>query len=530
MNRIFASRLVKAALFLLCLIPLGRLGYGFYRDSLSANPVEFIEHSTGDWAIRLVLITLCITPLRKLSGWSRLSGLRRMLGLFAFFYAVLHFSTYLWFDRQFDPMAILDDLSKRRFITVGFLGWVCMAALAATSTAGWVRRMGLTRWQRLHRLVYISCAAGVIHYYWLVKSDIRLPVTYGAILAVLMVARVPWLWKNTQKKGFPVRLAKIHRETSEAVTLTFSLPDGKSLGSRPGQFITFNWVVNGQTAPRSYSISSPPGRVGFFDVTVKKQGIVSTFLNESAREGLTVMANGPYGRFVLNLREHAAPVFFAAGSGITPILSMLRHIEDASPGCEVTLFYASREERQMIFKGELDRLATRLTNFRFVPILTRPDAIWDGERGEISKEMVLRYLPRADGRAFFLCGPERFMTAAKAILTSLGVGPNRILQERFAPSAAAYARGESVPCTVEFTRSRKRFECTSAETLLSVAERNRINIPSSCRIGQCGTCATRVLAGTVEMESDEGLRPDQREEGFSLLCVGRARGMVSLEA
>ena len=122
MNHILSSRLVKAAVFLLCLIPLARLSWGFYSNDLGANPVEFIEHSTGDWAIRLVLITLCVTPLRKLTGFPRLSGFRRMLGLFAFFYAVLHFFTYLWFDRQFDPMAILDDLGKRRFITVGFLG------------------------------------------------------------------------------------------------------------------------------------------------------------------------------------------------------------------------------------------------------------------------------------------------------------------------------------------------------------------------------------------------------------------------
>ena len=122
------------------------------------------------------------------------------------------------------------------------------------------------------------------------------------------------------------------------------------------------------------------------------------------------------------------------------------------------------------------------------------------------------------------------MTAVKAILSSVAVGANQIHQERFVPSAVAYARGESVPCTVEFTRSRKRLECNSTETLLSVAERNGIEIPASCRIGQCGTCATRVLAGAVEMESDEGLSATLRAEGFSLLCVGRARGMVSVEA
>lgn len=122
------------------------------------------------------------------------------------------------------------------------------------------------------------------------------------------------------------------------------------------------------------------------------------------------------------------------------------------------------------------------------------------------------------------------MTAVNAILTSLGAGANQMHQERFVPAAVVYAPRETVPCTVEFTKSGKRLECTSNETLLSVAERNDIDIPASCRIGQCGTCATRVLAGEVELESDEGLSPALRAEGFSLLCVGRARGIVSLEA
>jgi ferredoxin-NADP reductase/DMSO/TMAO reductase YedYZ heme-binding membrane subunit len=529
-NRILSSRLAKAWLFLLCLIPLAILGYRIYANELSANPVEFIEHYIGDWAIRLLLITLCVTPLRKLTGWSQLSRFRRLLGLYAFFYAVLHFLTYLLFDKQFNLMAILGDISKRRYITVGFLSWVCMGALATTSTAGWVRRMGLKRWHRLHRLIYLSAAAAVIHYYWLVKSDIRLPAMYGAILAVLLIARVPWLWKKARNGDFRVRLTKVHRDTNDAVTLTFSPLSGKTLQSKPGQFLTFNWVVSGQTLPRSYSISSAPSRVGSFDITVKKQGIVSTFLNESVREGLTVVANGPYGRFVFDLAEHRAPVFFAGGSGITPILSMLRHIEETSPECDVTLFYTSRDEHQIIFKADLDRLAARWTKFRFVPIITRPSVEWAGERGELTKEMVLKTLPAVEDKTFFLCGPTGFMTAVSGILTSFGVGANQIHQERFTPSAVAYAPGESVPCTVEFTRSRKRLECNSTETLLSVAERNGVDIPASCRIGQCGTCATRVLAGEVQMESDEGLSPALRAEGFSLLCVGRARGMVSLEA
>ena len=530
MNSILSSRYAKAALFLLCLVPLAHLGYAFYSGNTTANPVEFIEHYTGDWAIRLLLVTLCVTPLRKLTRLSSLAGFRRSLGLFAFFYAVLHFLAYLGFDQQFDPMGIIADIGKRRYITVGFVGWLSLAALATTSTAGWVRRMGLKRWQRLHKLVYIAAAAAVVHYYWLVKSDIRLPAMYGAILFVLLTARLPWLWRKTRNGSFRVRLTKMRRETDDAATLTFSLLQGKTLQFKPGQFVTFNWVVAGQTLPRSYSVSSAPSQTRFFDITVKKQGIVSTFLTESAREGLTVVASGPYGRFALDLATHRTPVFFAAGSGITPILSMLRHIEEAAPEREVVLFYASRDEHQIIFKGELDRLAARLSKFRFIPIITKPAAGWAGERGQITQEMVQKALPATENKAFFLCGPAGFMTAVKAILSSMGVAPERVLQERFVAGAAAYVPTEAVPCKVEFTKSGRVLECSSNDTLLSVAERNHIDIPASCRLGQCGTCATRVLAGTVEMEADEGLSPAMRAEGFSLLCVGRARGMVSLEA
>ena len=183
-------RWVKVLWFLVCLLPAGReLWLGFH-DGLGANPVEHITHLTGDWALRGLIITLSITPLRKLTGWSWLIRFRRMLGLFAFFYGVLHFTTYLWLDKFFDWNEIVKDIYKRPFITVGFLAFVCMLPLAVTSTAGWIRRLGGKRWQMLHRLIYVSAVAGVIHYYWLVKSDVRLPLLYGAMVGILLLARV----------------------------------------------------------------------------------------------------------------------------------------------------------------------------------------------------------------------------------------------------------------------------------------------------------------------------------------------------
>ncbi|HEX6894299.1 MAG TPA: protein-methionine-sulfoxide reductase heme-binding subunit MsrQ [Bryobacteraceae bacterium] len=194
MRKLLVSRWTKVVLFLVCLIPLADLVVRFYRQDLGANPVEFITHFTGDWIIRFLMITLSVTPLRKLLRQPQLARFRRMFGLFAFFYGCLHFMTWFYLDKAFDFSEMGKDILKRRYITVGMTALILMLPLAITSTAGWVRRLGFARWQRLHRLIYFSALAGVIHYYWLVKSDVRLPLMYGGILLVLMAYRATvWL-------------------------------------------------------------------------------------------------------------------------------------------------------------------------------------------------------------------------------------------------------------------------------------------------------------------------------------------------
>jgi methionine sulfoxide reductase heme-binding subunit len=183
-------RWIKVVAFLVCFLPLGRLGWKAYGGNLGANPIEVITHSTGDWTLIFLIITLAVTPLRKVTGQLWLIRFRRMFGLFAFFYVSLHFLTYIWLDKFFDGHAMLADVVKRRFITVGFTGFVLLIPLAVTSTAGWIRRLGGRRWNLLHRLIYLSAMAGVIHYYWLVKADVRKPLQYAAVLAVLLGYRV----------------------------------------------------------------------------------------------------------------------------------------------------------------------------------------------------------------------------------------------------------------------------------------------------------------------------------------------------
>jgi sulfoxide reductase heme-binding subunit YedZ len=183
-------RRFKPVVFLACLIPLALLGWKAYNHALGANPIEVITHATGDWTLRFLLITLSVTPIRKLTGQLWLIRYRRMFGLFAFFYATLHFLTYIWLDKFFDLHEMLHDIAKRKFITVGFTGFVLLIPLALTSTKGWIRRLGGKRWQALHRLIYFSAIAGVIHYWWLVKADIHLPLEYAAVLTLLLGYRI----------------------------------------------------------------------------------------------------------------------------------------------------------------------------------------------------------------------------------------------------------------------------------------------------------------------------------------------------
>ena len=213
MNRFLSSKWTKLALFLLSLVPFGVLLWlvwqaystGNPTEYVSANPIEYITHYTGDWTIRFICFTLCITPLRMLVNRPQITGFRRMLGLFAFFYGCLHLSAWIFLDpRQNTIAAIWEDIVKRRYITVGMLAFVAMVPLAITSTAGWVRRLTFKRWKQLHRLIYLTAVAGVIHYYWLVKSDVRLPLMYAAFVTVLLGYRIiAWM----RKRNAPARRA-----------------------------------------------------------------------------------------------------------------------------------------------------------------------------------------------------------------------------------------------------------------------------------------------------------------------------------
>ena len=216
LNPVLTSKWTKVVVFVACLVPLASLLWRGYRNDLSLNPVEFVEHTTGDWILRFLVMTLAITPLRKILRLPQLIRFRRMLGLFAFFYACLHFSTWIGVDRFFNWGEMLKDVSKRPFITVGFTGFLLLIPLAITSTAGWIRRLGGKRWQLLHRAIYLSAVAGVIHFYWLVKSDVRKPIEYAFLVGILLAWRL-WNWLSGRRKAATSHIPREEPVTAETM-------------------------------------------------------------------------------------------------------------------------------------------------------------------------------------------------------------------------------------------------------------------------------------------------------------------------
>jgi hypothetical protein len=318
-------------------------------------------------------------------------------------------------------------------------------------------------------------------------------------------------------------LAQVEQQTHDTKTLRFQIPNERQLRAKPGQFLTFQLPIDGQRVSRSYTISSSPIHRNYVEITPKRmeKGCASVFLNDLAKPGLTVEARGPYGQFYFDETLHKSIVLIAAGSGITPMISMLCYIDDLKLATPVTLLYCVRTGADIIFQNELARLGRSLPNFQYEVCLSQPDPAWKGHSGRLSKDFVSRHVTDPDSSTFFLCGPKGFMDNARQILSMLGVHHDRILQESF---------GESKPSTVVFLRSEKVCQVSAGSTLLDLAEKNGVQIPYGCRQGQCGTCATRLLSGAVQMDVEDGLTVEQKNAGYVLPCVSRAEGTVVLVA
>jgi ferredoxin-NADP reductase/mono/diheme cytochrome c family protein len=370
---------------------------------------------------------------------------------------------------------------------------------------------------------------------------------------------------DNKKDSITLKLSRVKEETHNTKTLRFALPLGESFAARPGQFLTFNWMIDGKKVVRSYSISSSPTQIGYVEITVKRadEGYVSVFLNDVAEVGLTVDAKGASGQFYFDETKHKKLVLIAAGSGITPMISILRYIEDRGLSTDATLIYSVATSKDIIFETEFVRLKENLNNFHSTVTVTKPtnsnnptdsNSSWNGTTGRVSRALIEANVKDLSGSTFFICGPNDFTKSIKEILLSLEVEPEQIKIETFGGKALALnpsslevstlgaalatepelleleiSSRNNTKNTVEFSRSNKTCTIPKDKTILEIAEMNGVAIPFSCRQGQCGTCVTRLIKGQVSMETENGLDPVLKREGYILTCVTQADTDISLD-
>ena len=334
---------------------------------------------------------------------------------------------------------------------------------------------------------------------------------------------------------FSLELVRSEVQTRDAKTLCFRVQEGKQLMAKPGQFLTFDLNIDGNRVVRCYSICSSPFNTDYVEITPKrtKDGYVSVFLNEKATPGLVITARGPSGQFYFDEKVHSEIVLIAAGSGITPMIAMLRYIEERTLNVPVTLIYCVRTSQDIIFQSELARLTRALAQFRLIITLSAPDAEWKGSKGRINREFLLERILDFRIPTFFLSGPEHFMRDVSQLLKEQGVPADRIKQESFGAARSLAVPDPSAGTSVafvEFLRSGFQFELIPDLSLLEFAEKVGISISYGCRQGQCGTCATRLLQGRVTMETEDGLSAEQKRAGFILPCVSKVQDSITIDA
>lgn len=558
-------------------VPLALLAWDAYRGQLGVNGVNYAIRTTGLLGLVFLLLSLSVTPVRVLTGWSLAVAARRRLGVYAFVYVAAHFAIYVALDRAGDLTDAAREIYMRRYLQVGFLGLVLLTPLAVTSLDRAVQWMGARRWKRLHRLAYVAAVAGALHYVLLVKSDLRQPLAFAAVLAVLLGYRLVRHYAGlrsgaarpgatapsatVKRSGFwagKLRVARVFDETHDVRTFRLASVDGGPLPfeHRPGQYLTVAFELpGGGRARRSYTIASSPTQRAYCEITVKRVDDGrggSRALHASLREGSEVDVSAPAGRFVFEGGDEPRVLLLAGGVGITPAMSMLRALTDRGWPGEIVLVYSVKQRRDVIFAGELTRLAERFANVRVHTTLTRDDdPSWTGGRGQISAELLRRVVPDLGAARVpvFLCGPEPMMAAMRALLAALGVRADDLHEEAFA-TAVAEPSGDVAPATVErsdeasggrepsgpaggrirFARSKREAAIVDGQTVLEAAEGCGVEIAFECRAGVCGQCKTRLLEGSVEMDVQDALDARDRAQRIVLACQARAREAVVVDA
>jgi ferredoxin-NADP reductase/DMSO/TMAO reductase YedYZ heme-binding membrane subunit len=551
----------RLGLILSLMVPVVLLVWDARGHKLGVNAVNFAIHTTGIVAVSCLLLSLIVTPVRRLTNWSWLVQFRRSLGVYAFYYACSHLAIYFWWDRSRDLHSTFYEITHRYYLAIGFSSLVLMAPLWATSFNGAIRAMGGTWWKRLHKLAYFAAALACFHYYLQSKADKRVPEVFIAALAALLLWRVvaavvrrvrmPAAAKAPAATAMPGEKARSWKgelklvgrfyETPTVSTFRLAPPGGGAVpfAFRAGQFLNLSLQVDGKRVSRSYTIASPPTRDGFIELTVKREehGSVSRFLHDMPMTGSTVTVSAPSGRFTFDPTSAEAVLLIAGGVGITPIMSILRDLTDRCWSGKIDLLFCVRSAGDVIFAEELRFLAARHPNLHIHTTITRDAPVdWPGHRGHITAKMLKEILPDVACRPAFVCGPDEMATAARGELLSLGVPANRITLESFTP-AATPVQGNTpedpfvaAAFTVTFARSDRSASLSSQKTVLDVAESVGVPIDFQCRSGICGTCRCKLVSGQVTMPVRDGLSDADEAEGYILACQAHTTEDVTVDA
>jgi ferredoxin-NADP reductase/DMSO/TMAO reductase YedYZ heme-binding membrane subunit len=491
------SRFAKSIVLLNCAVPLILLAWDAVAGRLGANPVNFAIRTTGVLALIFIILTLAITPASRMTGWGWLGQFRRVLGLYAFFHASVHFLIFFWFDRAASVLGTLSEIAMRTYLMVGIVGLVLMAPLAITSTNGMIKRLGPKHWKLLHRLVYVVAIAGALHFAMLVKADLTRPIAFAVPIALLFAWRLGAHYVQLRREsyqfrnpvgmgamlsrqglagpsppnsgresmpllapastGAPVakpkhwsgqlRVVKVFQETPDVRTFRLVSTAGPRLpfDFLPGQFLNLSFVIDGKKVNRSYTIASSPTRIGSCELTVKREpkGTASRHLHDSVDAGTLIDVYAPAGRFTFTGAEADSLVMIAGGVGITPLMAKIRYLTDIGWTGHIYLVFSVKTERDIIFRDELEYLGSRFPNLHVKVTLTRAEGssgVW--ERGRISPELLNRVVPQISTRRVHICGPTEMTELTRQMLLDLGVPAESIKSESFtSPARAALVSG-----------------------------------------------------------------------------------------
>jgi glycine betaine catabolism B len=550
------------------LMPGALLLWDAYRGQLGVNNVNFAIRTTGLIGLVFITLSLVVTPLRTLTGWNKLVAIRRNLGVLGFAYLAAHFLIFFWWDRMGSVSSTATEIVLRRYLWFGAGALLLMIPLTVTSTDNMVSRLGSARWKRLHRLAYVIAIAAVIHYYLLVKSDVRQPLAFAGVIGTLLLYRVvksqidlraevraararkPAAMAGVKKRIWSgeLMIARIFDETHDVKTFRLVPCDGGPLpfAHVAGQYLNLALTIDGKRVNRSYTIASSPTRSAYCEISVKRavDGYGSRHLHESWREGQRVKVSAPGGQFVFAGSEASRVVMIAGGIGITPMMSVVRSLTDRAWPGEIDLLFSVRAVRDVVFRDELAYLQSRFPNLRArILIAADPETPWDGLRGQITREVIADFVPDLTGRRVLLCGPPPMMTAMRQILVGMGVPDEEIHQEAFVsrppveesePVIGAMAADEPPAdgsvANVAFKRSGQTVELPADQTVLEVAEDAGVAIPFECRSGVCGQCKTKLVSGRVRMDVQNALTAADRAKGLILACQARAFRDIEVEA